>query len=189
MMGKNKNNNAKNMFDIKKNKAGCNLPNKKLEQILVDLSLHTSLNYVAKKNNCSWETVKRIEEDYKDEVDENREEKKKEFLDDIWDSARKALQIGNNKMNVTLEKSEKIDEIIDKFLDVADKQGYTKKETNQMLRKLTQLADYDLRDLSTYIGTLIDKHQLLNGGATDRIEGDISFSELAKRAEEYEEDE
>jgi hypothetical protein len=160
MMGKNKNNKSdivKNNFDIKKNKAGCNLPNKKLEKILIDLGMHTSLNYVAKINNCSWETVKRIERDYKNEVDDFREQKRKEFLDDLWDSVRKALQIGDKKMSRALRDAEKSD-------------------------------DYNLRDLSTYIGTLIDKHQLLNGGATDRIEGDVSFSELAKRAEEYEED-
>ncbi|MCF8009247.1 MAG: hypothetical protein K9K32_05730 [Halanaerobiales bacterium] len=190
---KSNNKNKRTVYNKKTNKpryhidnAGHQLSNKKVEQILVDLEMHTSLNRVANKNDVSWETVRRIYEKYKNEVNEYREQKRKEFLDDIWDSVRKALQIGNKKMDTTLNNAEKVDKVINKFLKVADEKNYTKKEINDMLKQLTGLTNYSLRDLSVYMGTLIDKHQLLNGSPTDRIEGDISFSELAQKAEEYE---
>ena len=169
--------NKRTVYDKKTNKpryhidnAGHQLPNKKIEQILLDLEMHTSLNYVAKKNECSWETVRRIYEKYKDEVNEYREEKRHEFMDEIWDSAKKALLVGDKKLETTIQRSYEIDDVIDKIMDIGESQELSKKELFNLVNKLTALTEYNIRDLSTYIGTLIDKHELLTGNATERQE-------------------
>ncbi|MBM7623729.1 hypothetical protein [Sporohalobacter salinus] len=150
--------------------AAHRLAQDKIEQIKVDLQVYSSINYIAERNNVSWETVKRIKEDYADDIENYREQKKKEFADRAWESIRDALRIGDKKLKLALEHGDDLQEIINKLLDLC-KSGEVKfKKVKPLVKTLSSLADYSLRDLSTYIGTLFDKHELVQGEPTSREE-------------------
>ena len=168
-----------------KHKAGHQLPNKKLEQILADLSIYTSINYIATKNNVHWETVKRIQQDYENEIEEFRENKKKEFADEAWQSIKKALKVGDRKLDIALKSSEKADDLIDKAMDMLANEEISRTEFKEITKALSGLNNFNIRDISTYIGTLVDKHELLNGNATERVDAKMSFAELARKADQY----
>ncbi|MCK8827721.1 hypothetical protein MWH25_08185 [Natroniella acetigena] len=151
---------------------GHKLAQEKIEQIKVDLQVYTSINYIAKRNNVSWETVKRIKEEYKDDIEKYRDEKKKEFADRAWEEVMKALQIGNMKLDTALEQGQDIKDTIDKILALVGEGELKFKEAKQLIKPLAALSDYSLRDLSIFIGTLVDKHELVTGGPTERTEND-----------------
>lgn len=152
--------------------AGHKLPQDKVEQIKADLQVYTSINYIAKRNEVSWETVKRIEEEYEDDIEKYRDEKKKEFADRAWESIQDAMKIGDRKLKLTLEKSEELDYIMKKLVNTANQEDVSFRALKDQLKLVSALADYSLRDLSTFVGTLIDKHELVTGGATSRTENE-----------------
>ena len=157
---------------------GSKLPPAKLEQIIADLQIFTSINFIAKRNSVSWDTVKRIENDFKDDIEKYREEKKKEFADRAWESIQKALKIGDRKLEVALNNSNDIQSVIRVIVELAKKDKEIDfKEIRNLIKPLTYLTDFSLRDLSTFIGTLVDKHELVTGNPTERIENKSNLSD------------
>ncbi len=149
---------------------GSRLPQTKIEQIIADLQVFNSINFIAKKNNVSWETVKRIRDEYKDNIEDYREEKKMEFADKAWESIMDALKIGDRKLKLALNKSDMVEQLLEKIIQKANDEEISYRELKEDIKMLSSLANYSLRDLSTYIGTLIDKHELITGNPTSREE-------------------
>ena len=58
------------------------------EQIRADYVLMGSVNKVAKKHKVSWATVRSILDECSDDLDQIRIEKRKEFIEDAWDTAQ-----------------------------------------------------------------------------------------------------
>ena len=169
----------------KTQKAGYQLPNDKVEQIIADLTVYTSVNYVANKNSVSWHTADDIQKRYENEITEFRENKKKEFADEAWQSIKKALKVGDRKLDIALKSSEKADDLIDKAMDMLANEEISRTEFKEITKALSSLNNFNIRDISTYIGTLVDKHELLNGNATERVDAKMSFAELARKADQY----
>lgn len=161
------------------NKTGHNLPQKKIEKIKADSQVYTSVNYIANRNNVSWETVKRIQEEYEDEIEKYRDEKKKEFADRAWESIQDALKIGDKKLKLTLEHSEDLEGVINKLLGLCKSGAVEFNQVKPLIKTLSSLADYSLRDISTFIGTLVDKHELITGEPTERTQ------EVESKLEDY----
>lgn len=166
--------------DKKANKKGpgSELPPEKFEQVKADLQIYTSINYIAKRNNVSWDTVRKIEKEHSDMLEKYREQKKKEFADRAWENIQDALEIGQRKLKLTLEQSDNVDQLMDRILDMVSNEEVEFKEVKPLLKRLTALADYSLRDISTFVGTLVDKHELITGNPTE-------ITEEKKKLEDY----
>lgn len=164
----------------KKQGVGHQLPPGKKEQIIADLKVYESFNFIAKKNDVSWDTVSRIHDEYEklnpdDPLKKYREQKKMEFADNAWESIQKAMKIGDRKLTVALDRSEEIDLILNKLVQELANKDATVQDIKDIVKQISALNNYTLRDLSTYIGTLFDKHELVNGDPTDRL--DVNASE------------
>lgn len=150
--------------------AGSKTPPHKVEQILADLQVYESMNYIAKRNKVAWNTVQRIYDEHSDRIEIYRDQKKKEFADRAWESIEKAMEIGKRKLDLTLERSHEIDNLVDRIMGMVADESVTFSEVKPVIKQLSSLADYSLRDISTFVGTLVDKHELVTGKATARNE-------------------
>lgn len=105
-----------------------------------------------------------VSEQKKEEIKEEAKEWSKQFRENTRDSIDIAIKLGNKKILQALEGDENIEKMMDKILD--SKLG--EKEKGQIIKTLTSILCVNLKEISTYVGTLYDKQALENGDPTSR---------------------
>lgn len=136
------------------------LTDKQKKKIIADYVELGSYNATAKRNGVSDGTVKRIVEDCGD-IQEKLEQKKEENTADI-------LAYMESKRGIVCE-------IIEKGL--------------MALNSEEKLADATPAQITTALGTLIDKWSAVSGGPADTAKEDELSKSLREMAEELESDE
>lgn len=136
------------------------LTDKQKKKIIADYVEMGSYNATAKRNGVSDGTVKRIVEDCGD-IQEKLEQKKEENTADI-------LAYMESKRGIVCE-------IIEKGL--------------MALNSDEKLADATPAQITTALGTLIDKWSAVSGGPADTAKEDELSKSLREMAEELESDE
>lgn len=76
------------------------IDDEKRELIKTDYVVMGSMNKVAKKHNVSWDTVRNIISENVDVLQDQRNERKKQFIDDAWEVATMYLENLKNPKNV-----------------------------------------------------------------------------------------
>lgn len=135
------------------------LTDRQKKKIVADYLETQSMNATAKKNKVSWDTVKRVLKE-QGNIEKKLEEKKDQNTADI-------LAYMESKRNVVCE-------IIDNGLEA--------------LRDPKKLQRSSPVQITTALGTLIDKWAMISGGPSDEMKEDALSKSLKEMAEELESD-
>ena len=135
------------------------LTDKKKKKIVADYLETQSINATAKKNNVSWGTVRSVL-DGMGEIEEKLEQKKDDNTADI--------------LAYMERQREKVCEVIGVGLEVLPEKIRAAKTAS---------------DVTTALGTLIDKWAMISGGPSDNGKEDELSKSLREMAEELESDE
>jgi transposase-like protein len=138
------------------------------ERALAELATTSNIMEVSRRLGIPDPTLhgwlKEAEEDQK--YKDFRDEKKKEFVQAAWDTISDALLLGNKRVKRALEQEGALDE----FIDIVEEEALTGPEKTSLINKIKQLQVQNIRDISTYVGTIYDKAALAAGDATARGE-------------------
>ena len=135
------------------------LTDKKKKKIVADYLETQSINATAKKNNVSWGTVRSVL-DGMGEIEEKLEQKKEQNTVDI-------LAYMESKKGIVCE-------ILEKGLAA--------------LNSPEKLAEASPSQITTALGTLIDKWAIISGGTSDNGKEDELSKSLREMAKELESD-
>lgn len=136
------------------------LTDKQKKKIVADYLETQSVNAAAQRNNVSWDTARKVLNELGD-IEQKLEEKKNENTADI-------LAYMESKRGVVCE-------IIEKGLAA--------------LNSAEKLADASPAQITTALGTLIDKWATVSGGPADTAKEDELSKSLREMAEVLESDE
>ena len=136
------------------------LTDKQKKKIVADYLETQSVNAAAQRNNVSWDTARKVLNELGD-IEQKLEKKKNENTADI-------LAYMESKRGIVCE-------IIEKGL--------------MALNSEEKLADATPAQITTALGTLIDKWSAVSGGPADTAKEDELSKSLREMAEELESDE
>lgn len=136
------------------------LTDRQKKKIVADYLETQSINATAKKNNVSWGTAKSVLDEM-GEIEEKLERKKEENTADI-------LAYMESQKGIVCE-------ILGKGLAALNSPG--------------KLAEATPAQITTALGTLIDKWAMISGGPADTAKEDELSKSLREMAEELESDE
>lgn len=144
--------------------AGDYLGDDKREHIKALLATGKAKNWVAKEVGVSWATVDKISKEAPDEIENLRDNKRTEFIDRLWGSMDKALGLADKKIKLAIEASDLLDKV-----DGADISEKSKVELQEAIDTINNIP---LGQISTFIGTIYDKHALMTGEKTGDVNVD-----------------
>lgn len=138
------------------------LSDEKREQIKALLATGASKNDVAKRCKVSWATVDSISKEAPDEIESLREHKRTQFIDRLWSSMDEALKLADKRIQLAIDANNKLDELSDAVGDA----NLDPKKAIELQRALDNITAVPLGQISTFIGTIYDKHALMRGEST-----------------------
>ncbi|UKS25033.1 hypothetical protein LOZ80_25995 [Paenibacillus sp. HWE-109] len=144
---------------------GVSIDDNTKEQIKGLLATGMAKNAVAKQIGVSWATVDKVSKEEPDNLESLREHKRTQFIDRLWNSMDLALGLADKKIQLALEASDKLDELSDAIGD----SELDFKKAQELQNAITNLSTVPLGQISTFIGTMYDKHALMTGGKTGQL--------------------
>lgn len=145
--------------------AGVAIDDNTRESIKALLATGKAKNAIAKELGISWATVDKVSKEQPDDLESLRERKRTEFIDRLWNSMDKALGLADKRIELALEASEKLDAIYDKIGD----SELDFKQKQELQNAINNLSTVPLGQISTFIGTIYDKHALMTGKSTSNV--------------------
>lgn len=132
------------------------------ERVKALLAAGKAKNQIAKEVKLAWATVDKISKENPDELEDIREQKRIEFIGRLWSSMDEALKLADKRIAIAIDANHKLDELSDAIGDA----GLDPKQTHELQRALENVTAVPLGQISTFIGTIYDKHALMTGGKT-----------------------
>jgi hypothetical protein len=151
------------------------LSDEKREQVKALLATGAAKNDVAKKCKISWATVDAIAKEAPDEIENIREQKRTQFIDRLWSSMDQALGLADKRIQLALDANHKLDELTEAVVD----SDLDPKKAYELQKAISDISAVPLGQISTFIGTIYDKHALMTGGKTADI--GLSYEEQLKK--------
>ena len=135
-----------------------------------------SKNYISNKLQLSRSTVKKYVEAEETELDELRQQKKREFIDEAWEDIRAAQYLGRQKIKLATVAAEGFQEKVDELVDLLKENEKTNgRDIVELIRALSSILNIPLSHVGTYLGIIYDKQALAAGEATSREEGNVEI--------------
>lgn len=141
------------------------LSDEKRETVKALLATGAAKNDVAKKCKISWETVDRISKEDPDGIANLREHKRSQFIDRLWSSMDEALKLADKRISLAIDANQKLDDLSDMIGDAE----LHPKQVAELQHAIDSITSVPLGQISTFIGTIYDKHALMTGGKTQDI--------------------
>lgn len=141
------------------------LSDEKRETVKALLATGAAKNDVAKKCKISWETVDRISKEDPDGIANLREHKRSQFIDRLWSSMDEALKLADKRIALAIDANQKLDQLSDMINDAE----LHPKQVAELQHAIDSITSVPLGQISTFIGTIYDKHALMTGGKTQDI--------------------
>lgn len=143
------------------------------ERALAALAVSNNIDALSREMGIPASTLRKWRKEVSDETEfaELRAKKRADFVDLAWETIRDALELGARRVKRAIEKEEELDEILE---EAEDKLTGVQREA--ALSKIRTLQIQNLREISTYIGTMYDKAALAAGEETERAEVRITMS-------------
>jgi hypothetical protein len=154
---------------------GMALSDEKREQVKALLATGAAKNDVAKKSGVSWATVDSISKEEPDKIESFREHKRMQFVDRLWNSMDKALGLADKRISLAMDANQKLDDL---HKAIGDSEMDPKK-IFELQRAIEGISAVPLGQISTFIGTIYDKHALMTGGKTAEIS--LTYEDQLKR--------
>jgi len=148
-----------------------------VEKVKVALCVSNNASQIAKDNSLNESTVRVWKKKYQEEIAVAYELKKQEFSNKAWEGIDLATRLANKSMTRALEQAEKLDMLIDVIENIGD---MTEKEKMNLVRKVREMQNIPLGQLSTYAGTMYDKQALANGDSTSNVKVETIEDKLAE---------
>lgn len=140
------------------------LSDEKRETIKALLATGAAKNDVAKKVKVSWSTVDAISKEDPDKIESIREHKREQFIGRLWNSMDQALGLADKRISLAMDANHKLDELSESLHDLMDP-----KKAYELQRAIENITAVPLGQISTFIGTIYDKHALMTGGKTGQV--------------------
>lgn len=154
-------------------------------QIMASWAVTDNYKETARDLGIPFTTVKDIvsKNREKPEFVRLRNEKMSEFSQKALEIIQKGLTLLNKRFDRALASEEDLDILIDEIF-ATDKEELSQDEKNRLINKIRALQLYDIKAITTAIGTLYDKKALADGKPTERTEfiGGDKLSKLAELA-------
>lgn len=145
------------------------------ERVKALLAAGKAKNQVAKEVGISWATVDKISKENPDELESIREQKRIQFIDRLWNSMDEALKLADKRIALAIDANQKLDELSDAVGDAE----IDPKKAMELQRAIESISSVPLGQISTFIGTIYDKHALMTGGKTADI--GLTYEEQLKK--------
>ena len=141
------------------------LSDEKKETIKSLLATGASKNEVAKRCNVSWSTVDVLSKEEPDKIESIREHKRVDFIGRLWESMDSALRLADKRIQLAMDANKRLDELYDEIND----SGLDPKKAFELQKTIESITNVPLGQISTFIGTIYDKHALMTGGKTSEV--------------------
>lgn len=154
-------------------------------KVMVSWSLTQSFAETARELGMPETTVEKIVKDHKDEKEfaELCAENKEWFKSSAERILRKSTTLLERKLDRALYDEAQLDALIDDiFKNAVSEEGISPEHRKALIKTLSSMQLYDIKALSTVIGTTFDKKALAEGDATENVKVEIK---LPKDADEY----
>lgn len=147
-------------------------------EIMTSWAITNSYKETARKLGLSDTTVKDIVCRNKDKPEfvKLRTEKMNEFSEKASEIIGKGLTLLNKRFDRAIEQEENLDILIDEIY-ATDREELSQDEKNRLVVKIRNLQLYDIKAITTAIGTLYDKKALSDGKSTENIVVDVKLPE------------
>lgn len=156
---------------------GVKTNNKKIAEIMASYALTNSYNKTAKECKVSDSTVKKIILSNQEEFGKVQEQKKEEFSTRANRIVDKSLELLERRFDIALNNQDELEALIDEVFackeDGEDK--ITRKEKVDIAKKLSRLELNNLSEITTSMGTLIDKSRLIDGKSTENNKFEVNI--------------
>jgi hypothetical protein len=114
------------------------------------------------------------ERDKNSDVAEIRRQKMDNFISKAWESVEAGLELGKRRVVRAVEKEAELDKMIEIIEEQDDLHPLQKQN---LINKLKDLKVHNIRDISTYVGTMFDKIRLAQGESTENVAIKASFED------------
>ncbi|MFZ5754066.1 MAG: hypothetical protein ACOY3J_07470 [Bacillota bacterium] len=147
---------------------------KTIEKIKALLATGKAKNAVARELGISWATVDKYSQENADEIEDLREQKRREFINEAWEDIKAAMFLGRQKIRLATVTLENFQQTIDKLVELLEKNEETNgKDIIELIKAISSVTSIPLSHISTYFGTLYDKQALANGEPTNNLGGTL----------------
>lgn len=160
---------------------GVKIDNQKVAEIVTSYALTNSYNATAKECGVSANSVKNIITKQKlenaQEFEKVCKDKKEEFSTRANRIIDKALTLLERRFDTALNNQDELEELIDTVFECNEdgKDKVTRKEKVDIAKKLSRLELNSLSEITTSMGTLIDKSRLLAGESTENNKFEVNI--------------
>lgn len=144
---------------------GTTLTDSKIEQIKALLSAGVSKNAIANRLEVSWASVDKYSKQEPDKLESLREDKRAAFIGRLWDSMDQALGLADKRIKLAMDANNKLDDLSETIGD----SEMDPKKIYELQKAIESITAVPLGQISTFIGTIYDKHALMTGGKTSEI--------------------
>lgn len=145
--------------------AGVALDDKTKEKVKALLTTGKAKNAIAKQVGVSWATVDKISKEEPDKLEKIREDKRSQFINRLWSSMDEALKLADKRIALAIDANQKLDELSEMIGDA----DLLPKQISELQHAIDSITSVPLGQISTFIGTIYDKHALMTGGKTQDI--------------------
>lgn len=144
---------------------GTTLEDNKIEEIKALLTAGVSKNAIASKLKVSWATVDKYSKQEPDKLESLRDHKREQFIGRLWNSMDKALGLADKRITLAMDANNKLDEL----QETIGESEMDPKKIYELQKAIESITAVPLGQISTFIGTIYDKHALMTGGNTAQI--------------------
>lgn len=155
-------------------------PDEVRERALAALAVNNNVADVAVQVGLPEGTIKtwKLKNLDNDEFIELRQQKKAEFIQSSWRVIEKAMKLAERRVTTALEGEETLNSLIE---EIQQDKEISEKTKQSVVSKLQDFKLQNIRDLSTFVGTLYDKQALASGEATNRVEATLTFEQMMRQ--------
>ena len=149
-------------------------------KVIASYAVTNSIRQTARDLNIPVTTVKNIIDKHKgdSEFEQLRTQKKDEFAKKASEIIEKGLTLLDRRFDRAICAEEELDELVNEI----EKGPLSPSEKEKITNKIRAIQMYDIKAITTAIGTLYDKKALAEGSATDNVSVSIK---LPKGIDEY----
>ncbi len=139
-------------------------------RVMAIWSITDSTAETARRMAMPQSTIDYIVKGHKDEPEFVKlcAENRRSFAEKAKACRDKSLKLLENRLDRAIEREEELDTLIDEIF-ASDNAEISKEDKLMLVKKIKSLQLYDVKSLTTAIGTLYDKMALDEGGATDKV--------------------